>query len=76
MSKKRKRNRTEKALQQPVRGEPDSEQVARGFATKSASPETPLLHYKATKWATGSINHRLFYVRCVTGVFGREVVVD
>eukprot|EP00429_Kryptoperidinium_foliaceum_P077108 CAMPEP_0176234446 /NCGR_PEP_ID=MMETSP0121_2-20121125/26335_1 /TAXON_ID=160619 /ORGANISM="Kryptoperidinium foliaceum, Strain CCMP 1326" /LENGTH=56 /DNA_ID=CAMNT_0017573853 /DNA_START=52 /DNA_END=218 /DNA_ORIENTATION=+ len=34
--------------------------VARGFATKtkSAPPETPLMHYTATQQATSSINHR------------------
>mmetsp|Transcript_49887 Transcript_49887/g.78942 ORF Transcript_49887/g.78942 Transcript_49887/m.78942 type:complete len:85 (-) Transcript_49887:96-350(-) len=34
----------------------------RNFAAKSASPETPLMHYTATQQATSSINHRLFYL--------------
>mmetsp|Transcript_65256 Transcript_65256/g.103404 ORF Transcript_65256/g.103404 Transcript_65256/m.103404 type:complete len:85 (-) Transcript_65256:128-382(-) len=34
----------------------------RQFAAKSASPETPLMHYTATQQATSSINHRLFYL--------------
>mmetsp|Transcript_4804 Transcript_4804/g.5358 ORF Transcript_4804/g.5358 Transcript_4804/m.5358 type:complete len:86 (+) Transcript_4804:85-342(+) len=36
--------------------------IGRSFTTKSASPETPLLHYTATQQATSSINHRIFYV--------------
>merc|ERR1712183_990471 len=38
--------------------------TARGFGTytKSASPQTPLMHYTATQQATSSINHRIFYV--------------
>mmetsp|Transcript_264 Transcript_264/g.547 ORF Transcript_264/g.547 Transcript_264/m.547 type:complete len:85 (-) Transcript_264:164-418(-) len=43
--------------------------VARSFATKSASPETPLLHYTATQQATSSINHRIFYVNVAFLVF-------
>mmetsp|Transcript_47948 Transcript_47948/g.107901 ORF Transcript_47948/g.107901 Transcript_47948/m.107901 type:complete len:80 (-) Transcript_47948:86-325(-) len=52
-----------------------SQEVARaprGFTTKSASPETPLMHYTATQQATSSINHRLFYVNVAFLV----VVVD
>ena len=43
----------------------------RNFATmtKSASPETPLMHYTATQQATSSINHRLFYVNVALLVF-------
>mmetsp|Transcript_6350 Transcript_6350/g.9720 ORF Transcript_6350/g.9720 Transcript_6350/m.9720 type:complete len:90 (-) Transcript_6350:90-359(-) len=37
----------------------------RSFATKSASPEVPLMHYTATQQATSSINHRIFYVNWV-----------
>eukprot|EP00437_Effrenium_voratum_P012286 CAMPEP_0181442010 /NCGR_PEP_ID=MMETSP1110-20121109/23808_1 /TAXON_ID=174948 /ORGANISM="Symbiodinium sp., Strain CCMP421" /LENGTH=78 /DNA_ID=CAMNT_0023565923 /DNA_START=42 /DNA_END=278 /DNA_ORIENTATION=- len=36
--------------------------AARNFASKAASPETPLMHYTATQQATSSINHRIFYV--------------
>mmetsp|Transcript_39259 Transcript_39259/g.62170 ORF Transcript_39259/g.62170 Transcript_39259/m.62170 type:complete len:85 (-) Transcript_39259:73-327(-) len=36
--------------------------MVRNFASKSASPETPLMHYTATQQATSSINHRLFYL--------------
>mmetsp|Transcript_14840 Transcript_14840/g.22209 ORF Transcript_14840/g.22209 Transcript_14840/m.22209 type:complete len:115 (+) Transcript_14840:3-347(+) len=43
--------------------------IARSFATKSASPETPLLHYTATQQATSSINHRIFYVNVAFLVF-------
>mmetsp|Transcript_64411 Transcript_64411/g.207498 ORF Transcript_64411/g.207498 Transcript_64411/m.207498 type:complete len:88 (+) Transcript_64411:102-365(+) len=43
--------------------------AARGFATKSASPETPLMHYTATQQATSSINHRIFYVNVAFLVF-------
>merc|ERR1712224_1126902 len=43
----------------------------RAFA-KSASPQTPLMHYQATQQATSSINHRLFYVNVVAMV----LVVD
>mmetsp|Transcript_40827 Transcript_40827/g.127204 ORF Transcript_40827/g.127204 Transcript_40827/m.127204 type:complete len:86 (-) Transcript_40827:86-343(-) len=43
--------------------------AARSFATKSASPETPLLHYTATQQATSSINHRIFYVNVAFLVF-------
>mmetsp|Transcript_60631 Transcript_60631/g.168073 ORF Transcript_60631/g.168073 Transcript_60631/m.168073 type:complete len:85 (-) Transcript_60631:96-350(-) len=43
--------------------------AARGFVTKSASPETPLLHYTATQQATSSINHRIFYVNVAFLVF-------
>mmetsp|Transcript_37211 Transcript_37211/g.73729 ORF Transcript_37211/g.73729 Transcript_37211/m.73729 type:complete len:92 (-) Transcript_37211:35-310(-) len=44
--------------------------VMRSFATtKSASPETPLMHYTATQQATSSINHRLFYVNVAALVF-------
>mmetsp|Transcript_77137 Transcript_77137/g.214514 ORF Transcript_77137/g.214514 Transcript_77137/m.214514 type:complete len:89 (-) Transcript_77137:113-379(-) len=42
--------------------------AARAFA-KSASPETPLMHYTATQQATSSINHRLFYVNVIAMVF-------
>ncbi|CAE7308008.1 unnamed protein product [Symbiodinium pilosum] len=35
---------------------------------KAASPETPLMHYKATQQATSSINHRIFYVNVVAMV--------
>eukprot|EP00420_Gonyaulax_spinifera_P039595 CAMPEP_0197890250 /NCGR_PEP_ID=MMETSP1439-20131203/25988_1 /TAXON_ID=66791 /ORGANISM="Gonyaulax spinifera, Strain CCMP409" /LENGTH=114 /DNA_ID=CAMNT_0043510269 /DNA_START=54 /DNA_END=396 /DNA_ORIENTATION=+ len=45
-----------RAPKQPLPG------CARGCVTKSASPETPLMHYTATQQATSSINHRLFYV--------------
>eukprot|EP00444_Apocalathium_aciculiferum_P025968 CAMPEP_0183432322 /NCGR_PEP_ID=MMETSP0370-20130417/56942_1 /TAXON_ID=268820 /ORGANISM="Peridinium aciculiferum, Strain PAER-2" /LENGTH=82 /DNA_ID=CAMNT_0025618255 /DNA_START=91 /DNA_END=339 /DNA_ORIENTATION=+ len=30
--------------------------------TKSAAPETPLMHYTATQAATSSINHRILWV--------------
>eukprot|EP00439_Symbiodinium_sp_Y106_P016054 s10520_g2.t1 len=44
-------------------------QLVRNFATtKAASPETPLMHYKATQQATSSINHRIFYVNVVAMV--------
>mmetsp|Transcript_65529 Transcript_65529/g.122244 ORF Transcript_65529/g.122244 Transcript_65529/m.122244 type:complete len:101 (-) Transcript_65529:78-380(-) len=37
--------------------------LARRFAMyKSASPETPLMHYQATQQAQSSMNHRLFWV--------------
>ena len=43
---------------------------SRGFATfKSASPETPLMHYTATQQATASINHRMFYVNWIAMLF-------
>ncbi|CAE8600216.1 unnamed protein product [Polarella glacialis] len=42
--------------------------VARSFATKAASPQTPLLHYTFTQHATSSINHRIFYVNVVAMV--------
>eukprot|EP00442_Polarella_glacialis_P015591 CAMPEP_0115106756 /NCGR_PEP_ID=MMETSP0227-20121206/36867_1 /TAXON_ID=89957 /ORGANISM="Polarella glacialis, Strain CCMP 1383" /LENGTH=78 /DNA_ID=CAMNT_0002504459 /DNA_START=66 /DNA_END=302 /DNA_ORIENTATION=+ len=42
--------------------------LARSFATKAASPQTPLLHYTFTQHATSSINHRIFYVNVVAMV--------
>eukprot|EP00448_Togula_jolla_P031229 CAMPEP_0170622342 /NCGR_PEP_ID=MMETSP0224-20130122/29078_1 /TAXON_ID=285029 /ORGANISM="Togula jolla, Strain CCCM 725" /LENGTH=86 /DNA_ID=CAMNT_0010948651 /DNA_START=56 /DNA_END=316 /DNA_ORIENTATION=- len=47
---------------------PQGTQFARAFA-KSASPETPLMHYTATQQATSSINHRIMYVNVVAMVF-------
>merc|ERR1712107_341008 len=44
--------------------------ASRSFATfKSASPETPLMHYTATQQATASINHRMFYVNWIAMLF-------
>mmetsp|Transcript_6076 Transcript_6076/g.9736 ORF Transcript_6076/g.9736 Transcript_6076/m.9736 type:complete len:80 (-) Transcript_6076:54-293(-) len=43
--------------------------LARSFATKAASPQTPLMHYTFTQHATSSINHRIFYVNVVAMVF-------
>mmetsp|Transcript_62885 Transcript_62885/g.149917 ORF Transcript_62885/g.149917 Transcript_62885/m.149917 type:complete len:97 (-) Transcript_62885:78-368(-) len=42
---------------------PKALSMPRCFATyKSASPETPLMHYQATQQAQSSMNHRLFWV--------------
>ena len=49
---------------------PMQSMVSRSFATfKSASPETPLMHYTATQQATASINHRMFYVNWIAMLF-------
>uniref|UniRef100_A0A6T1HBN1 Uncharacterized protein n=1 Tax=Alexandrium monilatum TaxID=311494 RepID=A0A6T1HBN1_9DINO len=56
-------------LAQVARAPQPQPSVARSFATKSASPETPLLHYTATQQATSSINHRIFYVNVAFLVF-------
>mmetsp|Transcript_125898 Transcript_125898/g.367845 ORF Transcript_125898/g.367845 Transcript_125898/m.367845 type:complete len:86 (+) Transcript_125898:66-323(+) len=56
-------------LAQAARAPQPRAAVARNFATKSASPETPLLHYTATQQATSSINHRIFYVNVAFLVF-------
>merc|ERR1712118_346693 len=57
------------AARAPGKG-PQAAAPVRNFATyKSASPETPLCHYKATQQATSSINHRLFYVNVVAMYF-------
>eukprot|EP01066_Platyproteum_vivax_P014247 Platyproteum_vivax@DN6390_c1_g1_i1.p1 len=36
---------------------------------KNIAPETPLHFFKATKQATDSINHRLFYINAVLLIF-------
>jgi len=38
-------------------------------AAKSAAPETPLMHYRATTQATSSMNHRIFFVNATFLVF-------
>mmetsp|Transcript_90786 Transcript_90786/g.160748 ORF Transcript_90786/g.160748 Transcript_90786/m.160748 type:complete len:86 (-) Transcript_90786:78-335(-) len=52
-------------LRAPVVFSQPAAPVLRSFATKSASPEVPLMHYTATQQATSSINHRIFYVNWV-----------
>mmetsp|Transcript_16915 Transcript_16915/g.39760 ORF Transcript_16915/g.39760 Transcript_16915/m.39760 type:complete len:87 (+) Transcript_16915:71-331(+) len=57
-------------LLQAARAPQSQALVARSFATtKSASPQTPLMHYTATQQATSSINHRIFYVNVAFLVF-------
>ncbi|KAF8820183.1 hypothetical protein IE077_000551 [Cardiosporidium cionae] len=41
--------------------------------TKSAHPETPLHYYKATSYATASINHRAFYINWIAMIFLLDV---
>ncbi|CAE8589383.1 unnamed protein product [Polarella glacialis] len=58
-----------RAVARSVQASPQVSPVGRSFATKAASPQTPLLHYTFTQHATSSINHRIFYVNVVAMVF-------
>merc|ERR1712054_392603 len=43
--------------------------AVRNFASKSASPETPLMHYQFATNAGASMNHRFFYLNIIAMVF-------
>ncbi|CEM20139.1 unnamed protein product [Vitrella brassicaformis CCMP3155] len=53
----------------PAGGKPAIESAGKPQKIKPWAPESPLHFYQATKFATASINHRLFYVNWIFIIF-------